>query len=75
MSKLSNVVNYEVVKKTVYDKLVEKVNAIDTSGFVLKTKYDTDKSDLEKKINEADKKILILVDLLKRQIIMLKLLK
>ena len=75
MSKLSNVVNYEVVKKTVYDKLVEKLNAIDTSGFVLKTKYDTDKSDLEKKINEADKKILILVDLLKRQIIMLKLLK
>ena len=75
MSKLSNVVNYEVVKKTVYDKLVEKVNAIDTSGFVLKTKYDTDKSDLEKKINEADQKILILVDLLKRQIIMLKLLK
>ena len=75
MSKLSNVVTYEVVKKTVYDKLVEKLNAIDTSGFVLKTKYDTDKSDLEKKINEADKKILILVDLLKRQIIMLKLLK
>ena len=30
-----------------YDKLVAKVNNIDTSGFVLKTKYDTDKSDLE----------------------------
>ena len=28
---------------------VVKVNAIDTSGFVLKTKYDTDKSSLEKK--------------------------
>ena len=25
--------------------------------FVLKTKYDTDKSDLEKKISDADKKI------------------
>ena len=34
---------------TVDDKLVEKVNNIDTTGFVLKTTYDTDKSDLEKK--------------------------
>ena len=33
-----------------YDKLVAKVNYIDTSGFVLKTTYDTDKSDSEKKI-------------------------
>ena len=40
-------------KKPVYDKLVAKVNAIDTSGFVLKTKYDTDKSGLEKKINRS----------------------
>ena len=31
--------------KTVYDKLVGKVNNIDTSGFVLKIKYDTDKPD------------------------------
>ena len=44
LSKLSNVVKNDVVKKDVYDKLVTKVNAIDTSGFVLKTKYDTDKS-------------------------------
>ena len=28
-----------------YEKLVAKVNSIDTSGFVLKTKYDTDKSE------------------------------
>ena len=45
LNKLSNVVNNDAVKKTVYDKLVGKVNNIDTSGFVLKTKYDTDKSD------------------------------
>ena len=32
-----------------YDKLVAKVINVDTSGFVLKTKYDTDKSDLERK--------------------------
>ena len=39
-----------MLKKTAYDKLVAKVDPIDTSGFVLKIKYDTDKSDLEKKI-------------------------
>ena len=57
-SKLSNLVNNEVVKKAVYDKLVAKVNAIDTRGFVLKTQHDTDKSGLEKKIKDADNKIL-----------------
>ena len=39
-----------------YDKLATKVDNIDTSGFVLKTKHHTDKSDLQKKINDADKK-------------------
>ena len=39
-----------------------KVNSIDITGFVLKTKYDTDKSDLEKKISDADKKSLIQVN-------------
>ena len=38
-----------VLKKTVYNKLVAKVNNIDISGFILKTTYDIDKSDLEKK--------------------------
>ena len=57
LSKLSDAVKNDVVKKTVYDKLVAKVNNIDTSGFVLKTKYNTDKSDLEKKISDANKKI------------------
>ena len=50
LSKLNNVVKNNVVKKTVYDKLVTKVNSIDTSDFVLKTKYNTDKTELEKKI-------------------------
>ena len=62
LSKLQNVVNNDVVKKTVYDKLVAKVNTISISGFVLNTKYETDKSNLEKKINDANKKYLILVD-------------
>ena len=42
LSKLSDRVKNDV-KKNVYDKLVTKVNNIDTSGFVLKTKYDADK--------------------------------
>ena len=53
LSKLSEVVKNDVVKKDVYDKLVTKVNNIDTSGFVLKTKYDTDKLELENKIPDT----------------------
>ena len=53
LSKLSNVVKNDVVKKDVYDKLVAKVDNIDTSGFVLKTKYDTDKSELGNKIPDT----------------------
>ena len=53
MSKLSNVVKNDVVKKTDYDKLVAKVNNIDTSNFALKTKYNTDKTELEKKISNV----------------------
>ena len=53
LSKLSDVVKNDVVKKDVYDKLVTKVNNIDTSGFVLKTKHDTDKSELENKIPDT----------------------
>ena len=50
LSKLSDVVRNDVVKKTVYDKLVAKVNNIGTNDFVLKTKYNTDKTEFEKKI-------------------------
>ena len=70
LSKLSNVVKNEVLKKTVYDKLVVKVNNIDCSGFVPKTKYNADKtvkrirntsrlvqkSDYNVKISELEKK-------------------
>ena len=48
LSKLSDVVK-NVVKKTVYYKLVAKVNNIDTGDFVLKAKYEPDKTELEKK--------------------------
>ena len=50
LSKLSNAVKNDIVKKTVYDKLVPKVNNIDTSDFMLKTKYSTDETELENKI-------------------------
>ena len=53
LSKLSDVVKNDVVKMEVYDKLVTKVNNIDTSRFVLKTKYDADKSKLENKIPDT----------------------
>ena len=64
LSKLSGVVKNDVVKKTVYGKLVAKVNAIDTSDFVLKTKYDTDKSGLENKIPDIS-------DLVKKNVIII----
>ena len=53
LSKLSDVVKNDVAKWDVYDKLVAKVDNIDTSGFVLKTKYNTDKSKLENKISDT----------------------
>ena len=46
-----------LLKTAVHDKLVTEVNNIDTTGFVLKTKYDTGKSDLQKKISNVEKKI------------------
>ena len=53
MSKLSEVVKNNFVKKAVYDKLTVNVNNIDTSDFVLKTRYQTDKRELEKKIPDV----------------------
>ena len=53
MSKLSDVVKNNFVKKAVYDKLAVNVNNIDTSDFVLKTRYQTDKRELEKKIPDV----------------------
>ena len=53
LSKLSDVVKNDVIKKAEYNKLVNKVNNIDTSRFILKTKYDADKIELEKKIPDT----------------------
>ena len=53
MSKLSDVVKNDFVKKAVYDKLAAKINNIDTSNFTLKTKYQTEKTELEKKVPDV----------------------
>ena len=55
LRKLNDVVNKCVVKKTAYDKLATKSNSIDTSAFALKTNYDTDKTELEKKISDTSR--------------------
>ena len=46
---LSDAVKNDVVKKSAYDKLVAKVNNIDTSRFALKTKYQIGRAELERK--------------------------
>ena len=53
MSILSDLVKNDVVKKTEYNGLVSKVNNIDTTGFVLKTKYHTDIGKINKTIKQG----------------------
>ena len=57
-----------------HNKLIGKVNNIDTSGFVLQAKYTAKKSDLEEKL-VIQTKTVILVGWLKKKLKMLKLLK
>ena len=52
LSKLRDVVK-TMLLTNVFDKLVPKVNSIDTSAFVLKNKYDTDKLELKNKIPDT----------------------
>ena len=74
LSELSKVVDNDVVKKTVYDKLFATVNAIDIGGFVLKMQYSTDKLSIYKLLT-ADKKIPDISEVIKKIIIMQKLLR
>ena len=52
--------------KKLYYELAAKVNNINSNEFVLKIKFDTDKSNLENIITDGDKKkqLLLLVGLL-----------
>ena len=54
LSKLSNVVKNDVVKKAVYDKLVAKVNNINTSVLVKKTDYNTKITEIKDKIPDSN---------------------
>ena len=60
------VVKNDIVKKIQYDKLVAKVNGIDTTNFVSKTKYKKDGPYFEVKINKIDKKIPDVSNLVKK---------
>ena len=53
LSKLSDLLKYDVVEEKAYDKLVAKVNSIDSSRFALKTKYNIDESEIENKIPDT----------------------
>ena len=66
LAKLSNVVKNDVVKKTEYNSLTTKVDSIDTTHFVLKTKYEKDGSDFEDKISKIHKKIPDVSELVKK---------
>ena len=75
LTKLSNAVKNDVVKKTECNKLVKTVYNIDTTGFFLQTKYDTDQSDVENKISDVNRIIPDASAFVKKQIIVLKLLR
>ena len=47
---IKKVVKNDVVKKTDYNKLVTKVDNIDTSGLVKKTDYNTKITEIEDRI-------------------------
>ena len=61
----------DFAKNKVFDELVTNINAIDIRRLVSETHYNTDKSGIEKQINNADKKTLDISRLVKKQIVML----
>ena len=53
---MSKIVKNDVVKKTSYNTLKNKVGAIDTSVFVTRTKFTTNANALDDKIDQFEKK-------------------
>ena len=53
LRKLSDLVKNDFVKKTDYNKLVTKVDNIDTSGLIKKTDYNTKITEIEDKIPDS----------------------
>ena len=66
LAKLRNLVKNDIIKKTECDKLVNKVNGIDNTNFVSRTKYEKDGSDFEDKIDKIEKKIPDISNLVKK---------
>ena len=67
LSKLSDFVKNDVVKKTEYKKLVSKIDNIDTTNLLKKSKYEKDGQILKiKSINKVNKKYLMLAVWLKK---------
>ena len=64
-----------IVKKTECNKLITKVDNVNTTNFVKKTKYEKDGTDFEDKIDKIDKKIPDVTNLVKKQILIPKLQK
>ena len=62
LAKLSNVVKNDVVKKTDYSMLKRKVDGIDVSKYVGRTKCETDGKAIYDKIDAVEKKIPVLTD-------------
>ena len=60
-------VKNDVVKKTESNKLVTKVDNVDTTNFIKKNKFEKDGSDFEDKINKIDKKIPYISILVKKK--------
>ena len=56
LAKLSNAVKNDVIKKTEYNKLIMKVDNINTRNFVSRTKYEKNGSDFEDEIDKINKK-------------------
>ena len=56
LAKLSNVVKNDVVKKTEYNKLVTKVDSINTTNFVKKPSSFVKKTDFNTKVTEIEDK-------------------
>ena len=59
-------VKNDVIKKTECDKLVTKVNGIDNTNFILRTKYEKDGSSFGDKIDKINKKIPDVTNLVKK---------
>ena len=57
LAKFSNFVKNDIAKKTEYNTLKNKVDSINTSGFVTRTKFTTDTNALYDKIDKIEKKI------------------